>query len=125
VLSMKNILKEVDKMLKELRRKEVIKVDTRVGLLTELIKRTQTRKIFLTTKNSQGKKETLMVSENGVFFLLDKSRYMYNQTIDFSKEHIEEWANNPEEEWANNAEDVGGFLQRVLGKEEEVEIEIM
>jgi hypothetical protein len=113
---MKNILKEVDKILKELRQKEVIKVDTKVDLLTELIRRTQARKIFLTAKSSQGKKETLMVSENGVFFLEDKGRHMYNRTIDFSKKNIEEWVNNPEY--------VGGFLQKALEKGEEIQIEI-
>jgi len=113
VINMKKILKEIDKILKEVRQEGKVEIQNRVDLLNELVRRTQERKITLTAEGPQGRKERLMITPRGVF-LWDEGRYMYDKMIDFAHGDIEEWA--------NSSGDVGGVLQKAL--EGEVEIEI-
>jgi len=121
VLSMKNILEKVDKILKEARQEKKVKVKTRFDLLIETIKRTQEKKITFTAEGQQGEKEVLMVTPRGVF-LWDESRYVYARMIKLSYKTITNPPHKEIEEWANSSGAVGSVLQKALAGEVEIKI---
>ena len=114
MISMKKILKEIDKILKEVRQEGKVEVQNRVDLLNELIRRTQERKITLTATSSKGEREILRITPRGIF-LWDEGRYMYDKMIDLTR-------GGDIEKWANSSGGVGSVLQKALGGEVEIEI---
>ena len=116
MIIMEKILEKIDKMLKKVRQEEV-ECQTRVGFLYEVIKRTKGKQITLRTKNPQGKKEELMVSERGVY-LLDKDTYRYNQMIDLTSGNKEEVLKI----FSNSPGRIKNILQKALKGEVEIEI---
>jgi len=114
---MKKILKEIDKILKEVRQEGKVEVQNRVDLLNELIKRTQGKQITLEAENPQGKKQKLMISERGVYILDD--RYAYDRMIDLTEGSKKEEAIRI---FANSSKTIGGILQEALTGKVEIEI---
>jgi len=114
---MKKILEEVDKMLKEVRQEGKVKVENRVDLLNELIKRTKGKQITLEAESPQGKKEKLMVSERGVYILDD--RYTYDRMIDLTEGNKKEEAIRI---FAVGTGRIANILQKALAGQVEIEI---
>ena len=116
---MKNILKEVDKILIEVRQegKGRIEGQNRVGLLKELIKRTQEKQITLVVEGPPGRRKKLMVSQRGVY-IWDEGRYMYDRMIDLTEGNKGEAI----EIFANSSKTIGSILQEALTGKVEIEI---
>ena len=114
---MKNILEEVDKILKEVRQEEVVECQTKVDILNELIRRTQERQITLAVEGPPGRRKKLMVSQRGVY-IWDESRFAYNQIIDLTGGSKEEAIRI----FANSSETIGSILQEALTGKVEIEI---
>ena len=118
MVSMKKILKEVDRILKKVRLEGEVKVENSVDLLNELVKRTEGKQIIFEAESPQGGKEKLMVSPRGVY-ILDKDKCVYNRMIDLTEGSKKEEAIKI---FAVGTGRIANILQKALAGEVEIKI---